>query len=325
MASRKICILGGTGFVGRHLANELYRRGDQVLVLTASRERHRELLIVPSLTLREVDVFDTPALEQAIAGQDVVINLIGILNERGHDGSGFKRVHTDLARQVAESCRKQGVPRLLHMSALGADPGRAPSYYLRSKGEGESQVMMQARPDVAVTIFRPSVIFGPGDSFINRFAGLLRLVPLAFPLACHQSRYAPVYVGDVVRGFADSIDDPDTYGQRYDLCGPHIYTLKEIVEFTARTAGLRRRIIGLNDFFSRLQAGIMEFLPGKPLSLDNYHSARVGNICGERNGLDFFGIEPTPMEAVVPTYVGERTARDQYPGYRREARSGRHG
>ena len=325
MASRKVCILGSTGFVGRHLANELYRRGDQVRVLTANRERHRELLIVPSLTLREVDVFDTRALEQAIAGHDVVINLIGILNERGHDGSGFHKVHVQLPRQVAESCRKLGIPRLLQMSALGAEPGRAPSYYLRSKGEGESQALMQARPDVAVTIFRPSVIFGPGDSFINRFAGLLRLVPLAFPLACHRSRYAPVFVGDVVRAFANSIDDPDTYNQRFDLCGPHIYTLREIVEYTARTAGLRRRIIGLNDLFSRLQAGIMEYLPGKPLSVDNYLSTRVDNVCGTRNGLDFFGIEPTPMEAVVPTYLGQRTARDQYPEYRRQARSGRHG
>lgn len=166
MASRKICILGGTGFVGRHLANEFYRRGDQVHVLTTNRERHRELLIVPSLKLREVDVYDTRALEQAMQGHDVVINLIGILNERGHDGSGFKRVHVALARQVAESCRKLGIPRLLHMSALGADAGRAPSYYLRSKGEGESQVLMQARPDVAVTIFRPSVIFGDRKSVV---------------------------------------------------------------------------------------------------------------------------------------------------------------
>ncbi len=319
MTSRNICILGGTGFVGRHLANELYNRGHRVTVLTANRERHRELLVVPSVRLRNANVHDPEVLERALRGHDVVINLIGILNEREHDGSGFHRVHVKLARRVAEICRRVGVPRLLHMSSLGADPGHAPSYYLRTKGEGENQVVLQARPEVKVTVFRPSVIFGPGDTFINRFAGLLRMVPLAFPLACHRSRYAPVYVGDVVRAFADSIDDPHTWGERYDLCGPHTYTLREIVEFTARTAGLRRRIIGLNDLLSRVQAYVMEFLPGKPFSVDNYMSTRIDSVC-RRNGFAHFGIEPQPMEAIVPTYLGALAARERYPDFRREAR-----
>ena len=152
------------------------------------------------------------------SGNDAVIHLVGILNEKGRDGRGFRAVHVELPRKVVQACRETGVRRILHMSALHAAQG--PSHYLRTKGEGEDLVHAAAAEGLRVTSFRPSVIFGPRDSFINRFAGLLRFAPFFFPLACPDARFAPVYVGDVARAFALTLEDPRSFGRRYDLCGP---------------------------------------------------------------------------------------------------------
>ncbi|MCG8434270.1 MAG: complex I NDUFA9 subunit family protein, partial [Gammaproteobacteria bacterium] len=219
-------------------------------------------------------------------------------------------------RKVVSACRKAGVNRLLHMSALNADAASGPSIYLRTKGEAEGLVLTQGGGEIDATIFQPSVIFGPEDSFVNRFAALLNLMPLVFPLACPNARFAPVYVGDVAEAFIRSIDRRDTFGKRYQLCGPEAFTLKELVAYIADLLGKRRLIIGLPAFFSKLQALAMEFVPGKPFSLDNYHSLSVDSVCGE-NGFAAFNITPTDMDAVVPGYIAEDNMRGRYAVLRR--------
>lgn len=317
-----ICLLGGSGFVGRHLAARLVRDGHRVKVPTRYKPGHRELWILPTLDMVQADVHDPEELLRQFRGCDVVINLIGILNESGHDGSGFEKVHARLAEQVARTARSAGVSRVLHMSALGADADNGPSHYLRTKGASENALRRELADDIAWTIFRPSVIFGPGDSFINRFTSLLKLMPGVFPLATPKTRFAPVYVHDVVEAFARSVDDHDSFDKIYELCGPNSYTLKQIVQYSAHAAGLRRKVIGLPDALSHLQAAIMEYLPGKPYSLDNYRSAKIDNVCGSAlPGLPALGIHPTAMEAVVPLYLsGRQQARHHYAHFRREFR-----
>lgn len=317
-----ICVLGGSGFVGRHLVTRLVRDGHRVKVLTRYRAGNREMWILPTLDMVEADIHEPEHLERAFEDCDTVINLVGILNEKGHDGRGFEQAHTRLPEQVARICRQTSVRRVLHMSALGADADNAPSHYQRTKGAGENAIKRELAEDIPWTIFRPSVIFGPGDSFINRFAGLLKLMPGLFPLASPRARFAPVYVDNVVEAFLRSLDDHDTFGKTYELCGPNVYTLKEIVRYAARASGHRRLIVGLPAPLSRLQATVMEYVPGKPFSLDNYRSTKVDNVCGNTlPGLPALGIHATPMEAVVPVYLGQkRSARARYAEFQRDFR-----
>jgi uncharacterized protein YbjT (DUF2867 family) len=304
MSTHKICLLGGTGFVGKRLAARLSEAGHDIVIFTLHRERQRDLLVLPTVRLVQGDVYDPEFLRKQFEDRDTVINLVGILNEKGRDGRGFARVHTELPSMIVEACRQTGVTRLLHMSALHASPA-APSHYLRTKAQGEDAVHRAENPDFHVTSFRPSVIFGPGDSFLNRFAGLLRLTPGVFPLACPQARFQPVYVEDVVHSFVASLDSHHTFGNSYDLCGPKVYTLREIVEYVARLIGKRVCIIGLNDVLSYLQAATLEFVPGKPFSLDNYRSLKVDSVC-EKGFPAVFGITPASLEQIAPTYLAPR-------------------
>ena len=316
MKIRTLCVLGGTGFVGRALVQRLAGEGRQARVLTRYRERHRALLVLPTLELVQADVHDPQTLVEHFRGCDAVVNLVGILNEKGHDGRGFWTAHVELARKVVEACRGAGVRRLLHMSALNADATHGPSHYLRTKGEAED--LVHAASDLQVTSFQPSVIFGPGDGFFNRFARLLKLTPGVLPLACPQARFSPVYVGDVAAAFVAALDDRTSAGRRYELCGPRSYTLKQLVQYTARCAGLKRWIVGLSDRLSRLQASVFEYLPGKPFSYDNYLSLQTDSVCRE-NGLMSLGITPTPVEAVVPGCLG-RKAQVRYSHFQRSTR-----
>ena len=318
--SQKICILGGSGFVGSHLVAGLTRLRHETVVPTRRRERHRALLVNPTCSLVEIDVGSDAALVGTLRGCDAAVNLVGILNESGGRGEDFESVHAALPARFARACVEAGVPRLVHMSSLGAGAD-GPSAYLRSKGRGEEAV--HAVEGLAVTSLRPSVIFGPGDSFFNRFAALLRVAPLAFPLACPESRLAPVYIGDVVRAFVRCLEDDGTVGERLDLCGPRQYTLRELVEYTARVAGLHRWVLGLGDGLSELQAQVMELAPGKPFSRDNFLSLQVDSVCRGENGLARLGIEPSAVETVVPTYLGDRGRRGLYTALRSSA--GRHG
>jgi NADH dehydrogenase len=317
MRQTTLCILGGTGFVGHHLANRLLPDGYRLRMLTRRRERHRELLVNPAVTLLEADIHDPSALERHFQGVDAVINLVGILNDPDRHGAGFQRVHVELPRKVTAAARNAGVSRLLHMSALNADAGERQCRYLMSKGAGEDLVHAAAGADLVVTSFRPSVIFGPGDSFFNRFASLLRLAPGVFPLACPDSSFAPVCVSDVAEAMCRALDDA-TGGERLELCGPEVYTLRALVEYTRDQLGLHRAILGLGRGMSRLQARVLGLLPGQPFTLDNFHALQKDSICA-CNALPTLGINPTPIEAVVPRYLGGRSARARYDVLRRHA------
>ena len=318
MSYQTICILGGSGFVGQHLVNQLTRDGYKVQVLTRRRERHRALIVNPDVTLIEANVHDSDSLAKNFAACDAVINLTGILNESGKAGNSFQRVHVDLPRTIVAAALKSGVRRLLHMSALNADASETDSRYLKSRGEGEDLTHAAADQGLVVTSFRPSVIFGQGDSFFNRFATLLKFSPPVFPLACPDSRLAPVFIGDVTEAICRSLDDA-TGGERLDLCGPDVFTLKQLVEYTREQIGSHCYILGLGDGLSRLQARILGVMPGKPFTMDNYHSLQKDSICSN-NALPSLGIKPTAIASIVPGYLAGRNARGQYQNFRRQSR-----
>ncbi|CAN5205688.1 complex I NDUFA9 subunit family protein [soil metagenome] len=301
MRRLKICVLGGTGFVGRSLVARLAENNHHIRIPTRSPARNKGLLVLPTVSLVAADVHEPATLHRHFAGQDVVVNLIGILNERGHDGAGFRRAHTELAEKVVEACRTRGVSRLLHVSALKADAEHGPSHYLRTKGEAENVLRSRRAQEIAWTIFQPSVIFGAEDSFTNRFARLLKLSPV-LPLARPHARFAPVFVDDIVRAMIRSLNDRETHRVTLQLCGPRVYTLREIVEFLRRTLGLRRWILNLPDNLARLQARVMEFVPGKPFTTDNYLSLTVDSTC-ESDDFKRLQMTPQSLEAVVPRYL----------------------
>ena len=315
MSTSTVCILGGSGFVGHHLAARLARLGWRVRIPTRHPERKRALSLLPGAELVLADTYDPATLNYLFEGCDAVINLVGILNERGDDGKGFHRAHVELTQKICQACKHARVPRLLHMSALHADAEHGGSHYLRSKGRAEDLAHQQADEDLRVTSFRPSVIFGPEDQFFNRFAELLCLTPLALPLACGSARFAPVYVGDVVECFAQALRNPATHGQRYNLCGPKQYTLHELVEYTARLLRLKRWILSLPNSLSWLQARILEWWPGKPFSLDNYRSLQTDSVC-EEPFPEVFGMQPTSVETIAPMYLIANTCRGRYASFR---------
>lgn len=294
-----IVILGGTGFVGRHLAARLCGRGDRVTVLSRNRDREglRALRVLPNLQVLNCHVYDEAALTNRFIGADAVINLVGILNERGRSGQGFHRAHVELAGTVVRAMKAAGVHRLLQMSALNAGRGR--SHYLRSRGEAEALVKASG---LGWTIFQPSVIFGPGDGLFQRFAALLRLAPV-LPLARPDARFAPVYVGDVVEAFVHCLHDPASVHQSYELYGPDTLTLAGIVRYTARQMGLRRVVLPLPDALGRMQGLVFDFIPGKPFSTDNFLSLQIDAV-GGIDGLYRLGIPKTPIERVVPMLLG---------------------
>jgi uncharacterized protein YbjT (DUF2867 family) len=300
MKQKRACILGGTGFVGRHVIRRLGDAGYHCVVPTRRAHRHRDLNLYPGVELVSVASLDVDTLTACFAHCELAVNLVGILNEQG--GTSFRQVHVELVQRIVRASEQAGLGRLLHMSALNADAAHGASAYLRSKGEGEE--IAHAAVGLGVTSFRPSVVFGRGDSFFNRFASLLELAPGVFPLACPDARFAPVWVGDLAEAMLRSVESPQAVGRRYDLCGPRVFTLDELVAYTARRIGKRVLLASLNDIASRLQARLFGLLPGKPFTLDNYQSMQTPSVCGEHNGLLELGIHPTDIETVVPTYLG---------------------
>jgi uncharacterized protein YbjT (DUF2867 family) len=301
MRPQSIAVLGGTGFLGTRLVARLIKDGHRVTVLSRDREQHKHLLVLPGLTLENCDVYEQAQLSERFRGKDVVVNLVGILNERGFGGAGFRRAHTELTRVVLQAARSAGVGRLLQVSALKAAPD-APSYYLRSKGDAE-QLIREAGGALDFTIFQPSVMFGPGDSFLNRFAGLLAVVPAIFPLAKPNARFQPVLVDDVIDAMLRCLHGGASSRQTYELGGPQIYSLRDIVALVATLTGRRRWIMGLPDFAARIQALIMDFVPGRPFSSDNYRSLTIDSVCGE-DGFKKLGLRPRSMAASARQYLG---------------------
>ncbi len=311
-------MLGGTGFVGRSLASALVRRGYRVRIPTRNRERHRSLLVLPGIELINADVHDAATLGRLVAGCSTVINLVGILHERPRNGSGFHKAHVRLVENALEACLEQGVERFLQMSALKANAEHGPSHYLRSKGAGERVVKNLAGGGIRYTIFQPSAIFGPADSFTNMFAGLVRLFPV-LPLVKPDARLAPVFVGDVANAFCAALEDPSTAGKTYQLCGPDIFSLREIVATIAKTLGKRRLIIGLPDPLARLQAWFMDYvIPGRILSVDSFKSLSVASVCTD-DGLAALGVRASAMRDLLPTYLGTNTDQRTLSAFRQSA------
>ena len=322
MRYRDILVVGGAGFVGRHLVAALAARGARVTVPTRRRERARHLLTLPTVEVVEADVHQPGELARLACGRDAAVNLAGVLHsrrgrrdERGPNdyGPDFARVHVELAQAVVAACRAARVKRLLHMSALGADP-HAPSEYLRSKGIGERAAL--AAEDLEVTVFRPSVIFGPEDAFLNLFAALARFLPV-LALASPEARFQPVYVGDVARAFLAALQERGACGKRYDLGGPKQYTLRELVQTVCAITHRRRAVLGLGPRLSMLQARALELLPVPLMTRDNLRSMQVPSVCAAPFP---FGIEPAALEALAPAWLAPAGPRERYPGLRSHAR-----
>jgi NADH dehydrogenase len=302
MELKNVLLIGGSGFVGGWIANRLSQRGVRVTIPTRHRDNTKQLILLPTVDMVEANVNDPEQLAALMQGQDAVINLVGILHD--HDsrlpyGKGFAAAHIELPKKIIAAMKQTGVRRLVHMSALGASVN-APSEYLRSKGEGEAAVVA-AMGELDITVFRPSVIFGPGDAFLGMFAKLLRIFPF-FPLGGGAARFQPVYVGDVADVFAGCLTDRTTFGQTYELCGPRVYTLRELVEYTGVLIGKPRPILDLGDGgWAYLQAGLLWLLPNPPMSPDNLRSMDVPSITdGTHN---YPGWQPMTLESVAPTYL----------------------
>jgi NADH dehydrogenase len=308
----RIVLVGASGFLGKYLLHELALDQHQCAVLTRSPQRRATVKLLPGVELVQADVFDPNALARQFSGADAVINMAGILNESGRGGHGFRKVHVELVEGIIGACRKTGVRRLLHVSALNAGEGN--SHYLESKGEAEA--LLLASGDLEVSIFQPSVIFGKGDDFFNRFAAMLSLMPV-LPLACPKARLQPVYAGDVARAMVASLEDPMTWGKVYPLAGPQSYSLKELVNWTAKTSGMRRLVLGLPRPVSAAMAVVMNLLPGKPFSWDNYQSLQTDNISSE-NGFACFGIDPLAIDLVVPDYLTGSLRQRRLQTFRRD-------
>ncbi len=309
--SKKIIVLGGTGFVGRSLVHALQAAGHRVDVLSRNRELQRELGVYPDVRTLSTNVYDSAALARRFAGADVVVNLVGVLQNNGFGGKDFDRAHLALTETVIAAMKQAGVPRLLQMSSLRA--GEGDSHYLRSRGQAEAKVKASG---LAWTIFQPSVIFGPGDGLFCRFAPLLKIAPV-LPLARAGARFQPVYVKDVAQAFVRALERPDSVAKTYPLVGPKTLTLAELVRWTAQILGVRRLVLPLPGVFGYLQGLAFDPLPAglKPFSSDNYKSLALDSV-SERNGLAELGIRPTPMELVVPEYIGRSEHQRDLDRYR---------
>lgn len=291
------CLLGGTGFVGSRLAARLSRQGWRLRIPTRRSRPPETLRVLPGVRLFSADVHDPESLHRLLLGCDAVVNCVGILNERRRrDGSEFEQAHVQLVAKLLDAAGQAGVGKLVQISALQADAEQAPSHYLRSKGRAEQLIRTQAGP-LRWTIFQPSVIFGPGDSFLNRFAPLLRYFPV-LPLARAGALFAPVHVDDVVSAIDRALVDPATDGQTYQLCGPDTFSLRSILGLLANAMDRRCLILGLPDWLARLQALVLERLPGQLFTLDNFRSLSLPSVCS-RDGLGALGISPRSLPAYL--------------------------
>ena len=315
MGIARVLVLGASGFVGRSVCAQLAARGLALRALTRDRLKARPLQVTPSIEIVAGTPHDDGDLGRALDGIDAVVNLVGILHQSRREP--FEKVHVDLPRRLARACRAAGVRRLVHMSALHA--GRdGPSQYLRTRGRGED-ALREEGAGLAVTVLKPSVIFGQDDSFLNLFAGLVKVFPVV-PLAGARTRFQPVWVEDVARAVAACLDDPRTFGNTYDLCGPGIHTLADIVRFVAGLQGRKRLVVALPAWAALAQAFVFEHLPGPVMTRDNLASMRVDSVC-DCPFPEVFGFAPAAMEAVVPEYMADAGLRGRYADYRR--RTGR--
>ena len=300
---RKILVIGGSGFVGSAVVSELARRPASadfpITVPTRRLAAAKHLTVLPTVRVVEADVHDPATVHDLVAAHDVVISLVGVLKggEGEPYGRGFSLAHVELPRMIAAAAKASGVRRVLHVSALRA-AADAPSGYLRSKAAGEEALRASG---LDLTVFRPSVIFGRGDSFLTLFGRMAAVAPF-FPLACAQARFQPVWVGDVAAVVVESLERADSIGRAYDLCGPRQYALAELVRYAAATAGHPRAVFGIPDGVAWLQAWAMEFIPNGPMTRDNIRSMRIASTCDAGCVLPF-GRRATALESIAPGYL----------------------
>ncbi len=313
MKIKSVCVLGGTGFLGNFIVSKLDAAGYQVKVLTRHRERAKHLILLPNVHVQTCDFNNGSDLAKGLEGCDAVINLIGILHESNHNM--FEAVHHQIPRRIAQICNDSGIGRFLHVSALGANK-RAPSQYLQSKAKGEA-ALDEFSKKLKITIFRPSVIFGRGDAFLNLFARLIKFLPV-IALAKPNAKFQPIWVEDVASAVVNSLENITTYGNTYELGGPSVYSLKELVQIVMQTLGKQRPIIGLSDNFSYMQAFFMEWLPVKLMTRDNVKSMGIDNVTSSPIAQEL-GVIPTPLEAIVSEYLVNDTPRSVYDKFRSAA------
>ena len=336
---KHILVLGGTGFVGAHVCEKLVRAGLRVSVPTRRAVNARNIQHLPGLTVLECNVHDEAALTQAMADVDGVVNLVAILHGTPES---FDRVHRLLPQKIARACTAQGVRQLVHVSALGTDwrnPPTCPSNYLRSKGQGEAALMQSLawpqdgansaaeRPLTGLAVLRPSVIFGAQDKFLNVFASLQKVFPV-MPLAGANARFQPVWVEDVASAVVHCMNAGLSGAPAwdvYELVGPQIYTLRELVQLAAVCSGIGqgrgRPVIGLPRWMGQVQAVMLGLMPGEPvMSLDNLDSMRVDNVAtGQLPGFEAMGIVPSTLAAIAPTYLIQDRSGQGLLGVRRHA------
>ena len=298
-----VTVFGGSGFVGRHVVRALAQRNFRVRVAVRRPELAgylRPLGGVGQIETVQANLRYPQSVEAAVRDADIVINLVGILNEPGRNGAGFRRAHVEFTAGLLRAMQAAHVPRLLQMSALNADAEHGRSFYLRTKGQAEQ--LVRSAGALEWTIFRPSVIFGPEDSLSRRFANLLRLTRGLLPLARASARFAPIYVGDVAEAFMLALEGEATVAQTYELCGPEVLTLAQIVRLSAEAAQLPCRLLPLPNALARIQAALMDFLPGKPFSSDNYRSLLSDSVCRD-NGCERLGLQPASFRAWTPLWL----------------------
>ena len=315
MRHKAIAIIGGSGFIGSHLVNALVEMGKDVRIATRRRYNARHLTLLP-IDVIETDVFDPVQLARFVEGADCVINLVGTLHgkRRTPYGPEFARAHVELPTKIAAACEGKGVHRLIHLSALGAD-SNGPSMYARSKGDGEKAVHAA---NLAWTVFRPSVVFGAEDQFLNKFAFLQRIFPV-IPLAMPDAKFQPVYVGDVAKAIVNVLDLDAANGKTYELGGPSVYTLEELVRYCGDVIGRHASIIRLPEALARVQAMTFELAPGEPvITRDNLDSMKQDNVLSRPLAPEL-GLEPASIETIAPVYLTGASARSRFDTFRASA------
>ncbi|MFH5925159.1 complex I NDUFA9 subunit family protein [Roseomonas xinghualingensis] len=300
MARHVAVVFGGSGFIGGHVVQRLARRDFVVRVVTRAPDSAKALMtqgMVGQIVPIGAGKMEDAVIARAVEGAGLVVNLIGILAERKK--GDFARIHGELPGRIGQASAVAGVRHLVHVSALGADP-ESESLYARSKAQGEES-LRAAFP--RATILRPSIVFGPEDSFFNRFAGMARMLPV-LPLVGGGTRFQPVYVGDVADAVVAVLDRPEMAGRTYELAGPQAATFRELMEYMLEVIGRRRRIVELPEGLARLQASLTSWMPNPPLTQDQLILLKRDSLPSPGTpGLRELGIEPTAMEVVVPTYL----------------------
>ena len=306
----KVVILGGTGFIGAQLATKLSPKSKKIIIPTRNTESNLGLKMIPNLEVVRTDIKDERSINLLFKDADLIINTVGILNEINEDNS-FDIIHYQLTKKISHSIKQNKVKRYLHISSLNADP-KSIGKYLKSKGMAEDFLISETSSFCNLTIFRPSIVFGESDSFFNKFATLLKFLPI-FPLACPNAKFMPVYVEDLTDFMISVINNIDSYGKKIDVTGPSEYTFRELIDHTLAALKIRRVIIPLNSFLSRLQASVFEKLPGKLFTMDNYQSLQIDSCSDE----GFKG--SSSLEDIIPQYLNIKTKQERFEKLRKKS------